>query len=803
MFSCNHMKKAALAAAIATLSTATSAAVLEEIIVTAQKREQSLEDVPISLDVLGTEELNTKAVSDTADLALASPSLTLQTGFGPTSNNFVIRGIGTFALEGGIQPSVSFVVDGVPLSRVSEFMADLGDIERVEILRGPQGTLYGRNATGGAINIVRALPQDEFEAYIEQTVTDDEEYTTRGMLTGALNDRVRGRMAVYYKDREPHGTNYAPGVGDLGGEESYALMGKLDIDLSDNASLLLSADYRDTESGEGWQTIREVESDGVGGPLDMLGMARLLTLGNGDLALGKAIVADPFANGTSHPTLHKIENYGISADLTVDLSDDLTLKSITAYRSWENEARTDVDVSTASGTYNPYSLPAVGLMNTSLSPTGVDGTPITRQMDYISQELRLEGAEDGFEWIAGVYFNNHEEADQTEIPVVAASGAIPGGKGIIIDPRRGGAEWTSYAAFGDATIWLTDRINVFGGLRWTVEDLDVDVDRDAFLIPINLVPPGPGTYVLGDDFTFVNPAVAFQTADVKFTRSDRSEDWSGRLGLGWDVTENTNAYISASRGYVGAGSNYSRLATFQNSVINPSITESYEVGFKSQLLDNSVSLNGAIFTQTVDDLQTSRLIEGTINTETFNAGTLDTRGIELNVTWAATDLLTLDSAVTWLDTEINDLIQPCYPGQTAALGCNLVTPQGIQQDVSGNDMVLAPELSYNVSARLDFPLDSMPFTAYAMLVYTYQDDIAYSLTYDPKLVQSDYGLVDAFVGIEDKEGHYSVALFGKNLTDEFFDSSLSTAVGAQGRVLGRTTRNAQTYFGLKAKYTFY
>src|SRR5690606_18224504 len=208
-----------------------------------------------------------------------------------------IRGIGTMALEGGIQPSISFVVDGVPLSRVAEFIADLGDVERVEILRGPQGTLYGRNSTGGAINLVRALPADEFQGYAEQTLTDDDEATARLMVTGPLSDTVRGRLSGFYKDRDPHVKNIFPGASDLGGEETKALLGKLDIDISDSVNLLLTADWRDTKTGEGFQVMRAVETDPTNGgipTITQLGQSRILAMGNGDAALGNRILNDPF-----------------------------------------------------------------------------------------------------------------------------------------------------------------------------------------------------------------------------------------------------------------------------------------------------------------------------------------------------------------------------------------------------------------------------------------------------------------------------------------------------------------------------
>lgn len=795
----NFFNKTALAATMAALPVVSGAAVLEEIVVTAQKREQSLQDVPISIEVLGQEKLSINAVHDTADLSLASPSLVHQAGNGPVANNFSIRGIGSLAFEGGIQPSVSFVMDGIPLSRVGEFVADLGDIERIEILRGPQGTLYGRNATGGAINIVRALPAEEFGGYLEQTITDDDEYITRASVTGPFSDTVRGRLSAYYKDREPHVENIFPGVDDLGGEETYAMMGKLDIDISDSVNLLLTGDYRKLNSGEGFQVVHQVED----GALASLGTARLSALGNGDVNYGKQIINDPFLQNTSHPSDVEVENYGIGIDFTIELSENLTLKSLTGHRDFESASRLDADVSPSRGTN--VLIPLTSLISDNLSTTGDPERPISQVLDYVSQEFRLEGTGEGYEWLAGVYYNDHDEETRASVPVLVLNPAFPGGRGIVTDPRTGGASWTSYAIFGDTTVWLTETVNVFAGLRWTVEDLDVHLDRDQYRIFPTISPAG--SVNITDNFSTYNLSLARWApgSSAHFTRSDRSEDWSGRIGLGWDVNEDTNVYVSASKGYVGAGANYSRTATLSDSVLEPSVTEAYEFGFKSRLLDGSMALSGAVFYQTVDDLQTSALIPGEILTTTFNAGNLEIKGLELNTTWAATDLLTLEAGLTWLDTEIDDLIQACYSGQTVAQGCNYDNNgDGTidSQDVSGKSMVLAPDLSYSLSARLDIPLNSMPFNAYAMVVYTWQDEIQHLLTYDPLTMQADYGLFNAFVGIEDKEGRYSVSVFGKNLSDEYFDSSLSTSVGNQGKLLGRPSRNAQSYFGVKAKYNF-
>ncbi|GAB3101834.1 TonB-dependent receptor [Aestuariicella hydrocarbonica] len=800
--------KTALAAALAAFTSLSHAAVIEEVIVTAQKRAESLQDVPISVDVLQADALRARSINNAQDLAIATPSVVFQKGGMPFANNFVIRGIGSMGIEGGIQPSVSFVVDGVPLSRISEFSADLGDIERIEILRGPQGTLYGRNATGGVVNIVRAAPTSETEGYVQQSLSDDEEYTTRLMYNTALSDKIYLRLSGMYTNRDDYIENVIDGNPDLGGEETMGVMGKLAINFNDSTELLVTADYRKVRSSEGAQHVDAVESgsgvDPVSGlTYDTIGAIRLRSLGGGNAALGQEVVDDPFKTSQDHDQQANMESYGISFDLTKEFSDELTLKSITAYRSSSSYSSIDVDNTPANATQT-YGLGLVAMIDTNVSTRPHDEL-IANEIEYFSQELRFEGSTDKLDWIAGAYYSHMEEVADNIAPTSLFNNAV-----YRADPKEATATWNSYAAFGDVTFHVSDTFDIFAGLRWTQEDMNIKYWNQVYQVPLAFVTPGAIDF--GVEYTYLDlsdPSVAAVLAGgglttTEFERDDTSADWSGRAGFSWDFSDSAQLYATASRGFVGAGANIGRSANASNAVVNPSTTTAYEIGLKSQLFNNSVQLNGAVFRQEVVDLQTSRVVPGSINTETFNAGTLTTQGIEGSLDWAATDILMLSASVSYLDTEIDDLIQPCYPGQTASQGCNVDNGGVFVQDVSGSQMVLAPELSYNVQARMNIPLESAPLNLFAQVSYTWQDDTSLTLDYDPALTQESYGLTDVSLGIEDQAGYWSVMLFGKNITDEYFASSLSASNGyaGQGRVQSRTTRGAQAYWGVTAKYNF-
>jgi iron complex outermembrane receptor protein len=304
---------------------------LEEVTVTAQKREQSLQDVPIAVGVLPEETLSRTQFQDVRTITQLSPSVNFQEGFAPSATTFSIRGIGSYAFTGGIQPSVSLVVDGVALARAGEFIIDLADVERVEVLRGPQGTLFGRNSTGGAINVIRRAPTDEFEASIEFGFTDDDEVMTRGTISGPLSDSVRGRLVGLVSNRDGHIRNLGTAGGDLGGVDQVAVLGKLEFDLGDKGSVLLTGEFSQREHGLQPQIadIGEVLR-GIG---DVTGEARALALGQGDIDLGRAILADPFTTAVSKiGDQNENDSWGLSATINYELTDSITLKSITFYR---------------------------------------------------------------------------------------------------------------------------------------------------------------------------------------------------------------------------------------------------------------------------------------------------------------------------------------------------------------------------------------------------------------------------------------------------------------------------------------
>lgn len=807
---------------------------LDEIVVTAKKREANLQDVPISVGVVDADTLDKAQFSDFREISRLSPSVNFQGGFTPSATNFNIRGVGSYAITGGVQPSVSLNIDGVPLARAGEFITDLADIERIEVLRGPQGTLFGRNSTGGAINITRKRPTEEFEGSVEVGASTDDEYFGRAVISGPISENVRGRLVGLYLDREGHVENFGPASsgGNLGGIETFALSGKLDIDLSPDFNVLLSAEYSDRQHGFSPQIadIPEVLRGILpgGADFDPTFGARALVLGGGDAALGQAILADPFATAISIVG-DENENItlGFSADATYDISDSVQFKSITSYREFSDDNNPDIDGTQADG--DNLGFPIINVA-TSQDIAVLQGGPDSpsRQVDsdYFTQEFRLEGTQDQFDWTAGAFYQDYSESLINSVSLLIidsfnpalGNGAAVGGTATANDEYVLQANFTdntygidTYALFGEVNYHVSDRVDVFAGLRWTSETINTSLNNTTTIAPI----PIANIPALFDSNTGILDITGFPVypgnggapnPESVGTVSETEDFFSYRAGISFDATDTTNVYASVSRGNVGPGASQSFDSTVSTVFLEPTTADSYEIGIKSELFDNRVRLNMAGFITDITDLQSSALIPGTVTTRTLNAGDLKINGIEVDATFAASDRITFSAGVVLLDHEIRNLQQGCFIDQlTAGTGCTIDNNGDMRpdaQDVSGSPATNTPDTSLNLSANYNYPTKSLPFDFFAYANYSYKSRVQFALNQDDLASQEGFGILDLTVGITDKDGRYEFQLYGKNVTDQFYVADAFEAFGALGRRVIRTPRGARGYYGAKLKVNF-
>src|SRR6056300_94556 len=251
----------ATALAVMTLSGAASAQMqLEEVVVTAQKRAESAQDVPVALTAISGESIENMGLGNMSDLTQMSSSLTIQESGNRNESPVSIRGIGTFSYAIGVEPSVSVIIDDLPVATTGQAFANLADVERVEVLRGPQSTLFGKNASAGVINIVTKNPSEEFEGSVEVTGADDDYYRFAGSVSGPISDSVGFRLNAYYDDFGGNIKN-VPDGSDLQATESQGMRAKVRIDASEDLVVTIAADYNELDQTFSASTFREVSPD--------------------------------------------------------------------------------------------------------------------------------------------------------------------------------------------------------------------------------------------------------------------------------------------------------------------------------------------------------------------------------------------------------------------------------------------------------------------------------------------------------------------------------------------------------------
>lgn len=779
---------------------------LEEVVVVAQKREQNMQDVPIAISAYSEKNLFRMNINSAMDLARIEPSLNFQQGFSDFNSNFSMRGIGSMSFEGGVQPAVSVVLDGVPLIRVGEFQGDVGDIQRVEVLKGPQGTLFGRNATGGAINVVRNRPGDEFEAVTELLATQDGEKTGKAVLSGPLTDSIGGRLLMFYRDQEGWLENVFPGAPDDGERKALAIVGKLDVDITEDLNLLLTIDRNGSKS-----FCCAYQASVVNNPAIRA-------------ALGEDVIRDPFKINQDSPNRTETQSTAITAEFNWTYDEDVVFTSVSSARDWQSLVNVDIDGTPASAT-NTMDLNLVHIRRSNFNPNSDTDPPNNFYTKYFSQELRVAYSDEKFEWISGMFYLLSKDGVENETPLLlkdsfalnaffGVPNAVSSGLYLAFSNTFiAEVEQESMGLFSDITYSISNEWNVYAGLRWTQESGDMAYDRREVAVPA--IQP---FFSANDEKSTIN-AGAYDALDIlpvdllqliggtlpldrkiEIREKTKDNDFSARIGTQYFINEDVNIYLTASRSFIGSGFNLSRDAAPENAILIPTISQALEAGLKSSLLENRMRLNASLFYQTAKDLQQSRIIPGSVFTETINAGDIESYGADLNMQFQISQEWQASLGVAYIRAEIQDLVQACYPEQTEAQGCTLDTDSNgtaDSQDVSGNAPILTPEYTYNASVTYEPSFTLFSALPYATLAYVYQDDVNFTLLNDPLAVQKGYGLMDATLGLTSASGDVDVQIFGNNLLDQYYDINKNPLPDLVGRIFSQTPRGARPYYGVK------
>lgn len=705
------------------------------IIVTAQRVEQNIQDVPISVTAISGDALRTRQIDSFDQLQFVAPGVTFNAGINARQSATTIRGIGTSLFNIGIEASTAIVVDGVVMGREGAGIFDFADVERVEVLRGPQGTLFGKNASAGVISIVTKGPTDTFEAEASLAYGSFDELNLYGAVSGPIAGPVTARLSGYRNTRDGFVRNVNPTAPQnrLNDRDEFGFRGKLNFAIAPSVDLLISGDYVERDQASGASTLRRFSPGGPG--TGLLGFGVQVT-GPSSTALG--IVAGPenLEIGSEAAYLSQMDAWSASAQLTAGLG-DFELVSLTAYREWNSFDNNDADLI-------PQPLLAVNVGDLAQS--------------QFSQEVRLISPRGNpFTYTLGAFYFE-QDISQGNIQGGTAGlnllGALPPGVqiGTLLESEF---RETNYALFGQGEYAVSDALTLLAGFR---------VLRSE---------------VFGSQFKSVAPGFAAPFAgQVASTALESAEDkdtalvW--RLGAQYFVGDSTNIFATVSRGYKAAGVVQGltvRPITGQTlPTVRPEVPTQYELGIRHQSLNGRITANLTGFYTEVDDFQAQTLVPDPSGTAIFtvaNAGKVKTYGFEAELTVIPVQGLTLSGAVAYTNATFLEFPNaPCYQLQTAAQGCTVVSGQRVQ-DLAGGVLANSPELIANGLARYDFDFGS-DAGGFAQVGVQFRGDAQSTILNDPNTIIEAYTLVDAQIGLDLFDKRVSVVGFVRNLFDESF-----------------------------------
>ena len=601
-----------------------STAEIEEIVVTATKRTQSLQDLAGSISALDDAQIKLRGVANTEDLIAYVPGANFTKGAG---NTFVsIRGVGVSLGQGFADPSVATHIDGVFLARTNMGSLQMIDLERAEVLRGPQGTLYGRNATGGVINFISKKPTEEFEGSFSVGAGSWDKVTADGYISGPITDKLLGRLSASYSDHDGYYDTVAPRSGHIADERHESFRAMLRYLPTENLTIDLSVSYEEEE----YHDISQVVD------LDVFALISLFFP-------PEFTTDEPFTSTQQEPYPHSEKESSMASLIANwDISDDLTFKSITAYVDHENPGINDAD----------------GYLGESLTVGSLE-YPRFDKVNTFSQEFNLIGTslDDKLDWTLGFFYftENHKPRTTAFIPIFDVE----------IDQFYS-ADSEAMAAFVDLTYHVTDNFRINAGLRESRDERDF---QQRYTLNFTTNP-----------FELCGPTSPIADGKSSF-------DWdstSPKLRFEWDAGENHLLYAQWQEGFKTGGINIGECGD----TYEPEEISAYEVGFKSTLLDGAMTLNGSYYIYDYENHQAQLFPGGPTLALVVNLAGADIQGFDLELVWHASENFRIDGSVAHNDNEISETTfttnpatgvvedlkgnaVPHAPEWTAAVGANL------------------------------------------------------------------------------------------------------------------------------------
>jgi len=693
-------------------TTQEAASQVEDIIVTARRTEESAQKTPLALTAFSGETLERTGAQQVTDLQGAVPNLNLVQGRGSSnSTNIYIRGVGQPDALQTFDPAVGVYVDDVYYSRIRGTQFDLLDLERVEILRGPQGTLYGKNTIGGAMKLVSRRPGQEFRARASAAYGDYDLMEFQGAISGPVTDTLALGLSALHSERGGYVTDPATGA-EYNDKNSTAVRASLAWDPASNFRIDLNADYAKDDAG---MTVGQAQNSLT----DLLKTTVLRPVPN-------PVPEYDFKTRTTPglPNETRLESWGAALRATWDISDALSLKSITSYRAMNTDDYIDFDA----------------------TELEIADALVAVDQNQFSQELQLTYTGDRLNAVAGLYYLKEDVDSHQESYNDALLGPAFGNSGFLrtIDDTL---ETTSKAVYGNVSYDLTDKLRLSAGVRYTEEEKDYWRTTSTFY---SLLPAFNATYVFAPDV-------------------GKYDDTSIMLSADYQLSDDAMVYARYSQGFKSGGFNGRANSPTEATEYQPETADSFEVGAKTSFWDRRARLNLAAFMTKYEDFQAR--VAG-LDTDpvtglpapvlsVLNAGQLDIFGFELEGVLMPVRGLTLDAQVGFLDADYKEFKDNRFTQFSGSRAFQ--------------DPAFSPKWTLRFGGQYEWFLSGgSSVTVGGAAKFRSRMALAVDNTYEntgteiPGMYQDDYWLYDARVVWSNASDRYTVGLYGQNLSDEVY-----------------------------------
>lgn len=697
---------------------------LDEIIVTAQKRAENLQTVPISATVVSGDQVEDRHIYDPSQLQLVAPSLQIKSfNAALGASNFSIRGVGTLSFANSIESSVTSVIDGVVMGSPALGFMNFLDLAQIEVLNGPQGMLFGKNASAGLVNITTRRPEfDKYGGRVNMELASMNapgrglQYRVQAIANVPLSPTAAIRLSASQTHNDPLITNVIDVPGTKFGQDQSSVRAKFLWEPTSNLSMFFAADY--------------AHSTGIGSG----SAADRIVLPNSAFRAENArygIVAGPNNSYSSYgaPTNAVFDVGGVQSNIDYKFASGHTLTNIIAWRKFKANNLFDSDKH------------AINILDTNSQLANI------RQL---TEELRFASPVGGIvDYQLGLYYyDSHSDT------VLTLRGAL----GRPTPPPPGFVAWTgiksvgsmtskSYAAFGQGTLHLGERVRLTAGGRYTYDKLSLLSvnDTSGVVIPVG----APGT--------------RNQAVDEK--------NFSWRLGAQFDVADHVMAYASVARGYKGPGFNLS--TDVRAPLILSEIPTSYEAGIKSALFDRKLILNASAYTSVFKNFQAQAFDPGSNGYVLVNAGELKSRGFEVEASARPIKELTFNLGLSYVDAFFSDYRgDRCYPFQP---NCN---PNGTTNS-TGNQLPNSSKLTVSFTGRYETEISSS-YGAFVQGALYRRSKSNFSSNADPSTILPSYTLLDASVGLKELNNSLTLSLFCRNCFNKRFPTFINSNSQSRG-----------------------